>query len=362
MSLKDLERFIRRRFIGAHEKPFTGEYVTTPRKALDLAPDAKILVLRQDRIGDTLVSVPVVRALRKHHPEARIHILLSKNNYGVRHAVAPWVDHAWRYDKTPRDAARLLRAFRRERYDVIVDLMDNPSATSSGTVRWAGSRYSVGIMKQNASVYTHCVPLLDRASVHIVERIAQLLLPFGIDPTQEPLDLEYRVTAEDQARARTRLRPTDKPLRLGINVSGSSIYKYWGRENFTRFARWVQARYPSLDVTVCGAPDYAADVAAIVAASGAGGVGPLASFHEFASVIHEFDILVTPDTSILHLAAAWKTPTLTFFHHWEPEVMPWYPYRTPHRALFHRETVGKIPFEDVQRAFEELMEERTGSR
>lgn len=358
MSLKDFERLLRRKFIDTVDAPFTGELVDAPRDALRLPPDARILFLRVDRIGDTLVSVPVIRAVRAHLPRARIDVVLSRNNYAARGALAPWVDHAWRYDKSPRDALRLLRAFRAARYDLIVDLMDNPSATSTAVVRWGGARLALGILKRNASVYTHAVPLLDRSRVHIVERLAQLLLPFGIDPATVPLDLEYRLTAEDEAQARTRLRPAGGRLRLGINISGSSVYKFWGRENFTRFVRWVQATYPGLDVTVCGAPDAGEDVGAIVAATGAGSVGPLASFHEFAAVIHEFDLMVTPDTSILHLAAAWKIPTVALFHWWEPEVIPWYPYGTPHRSLFHRDTVAEIPFDDVTGAFAELVAER----
>jgi ADP-heptose:LPS heptosyltransferase len=269
----------------------------------------------------------------------------------------PWVDRLWRYDKTPRDAIRLLLGFRRAHYDAVVDLIDNPSVTSSLIVRGAGSRYAIGILKENASVYSHCVPLLDRSRVHIVERIAQLLLPFGIDPAAEPLDLAYPVTEAEAIAARSRLRPSAKTLRFGINISGSSPTKEWGMDNFVSFLRWLEQCYPELDPTVCGAPDQAAQVEAIVAATGAGSVGPLTSFHEFAAVVHEFDLLLTPDTSIVHLAAAWKTPTVALYHQWNPDVMPWYPYRTRHRALCDRDAVGRIPLAAVQEAFASLMTE-----
>ena len=60
---------------------------------------------------------------------------------------------------------------------------------------------AVGLLHAESGWYTHAAPTLDPASVHPVRRIAQLLLPFGIDPADEPLDLEYRLSAEDIATA-----------------------------------------------------------------------------------------------------------------------------------------------------------------
>src|SRR5207244_4878812 len=125
--------------------------------------------------------------------------------HGVRQAVQSYLDRAWRYHKTPASALRLIHAFRGARYDAVVDLMDNPSANSQLVARACGARYRVGIRHARAGHYTHAVPLLDQQRVHIVERIAQLLLPFGIDPAKVPLDLEYRLSDADRTRARERL-------------------------------------------------------------------------------------------------------------------------------------------------------------
>ncbi|MFC2150515.1 glycosyltransferase family 9 protein [Calditrichota bacterium] len=47
-----------------------------------MAPSSNILILRNDRLGDVILTLPVVPALHKRHPDARIHFLTS-------HAVAP---------------------------------------------------------------------------------------------------------------------------------------------------------------------------------------------------------------------------------------------------------------------------------
>ncbi len=358
MSLKELERAFRRRYLSAGHRPFSGRLVTAPEDVLQLPPAAKLLFLRQDRLGDLIISVPLIRAIRRRLPRARMDLLLSRNNYAGRHAMDGLIDHVWRYNKSLPSAVGLFRSIRSQRYDVIVDLFDNPSATSQMVVRWGRGREALGILHKRSGYYTIGVPLLDRSRVHVVDRIAQLMLPFGIDPAREPMDLEYPLSDADIALAKSRIPPASQPRRFGINISGSSHTKDWGVENFIAAIRHLQATRPDFAITVSGAPHAGEEVKAIAEATGVHALGPVASFHEYAAVIHEFDAMLTPDTSILHLAAAWKIPTVELFHQWEPDNIPWYPYRTPNRGLFHRDFVSMIPRADVLAALDDLLSEQ----
>jgi ADP-heptose:LPS heptosyltransferase len=310
--------------------------------------------LRQDRIGDVLVSVPVIRALRRAYPDATMHMLFSRTNFDVRGAVAPYVDRAFCYYKTPAAAARLLVELRSGRYDVVVDLLDAPSANAQFVMRWCRARYRVGILHDRAGYYTHAVPLLERGRVHVVERIAQLLLPFGIDPGAVPLDLEYQIGREALRRARTRLGAAGRPLRLGVNISP----RYWGRDNFIACIRWLQDWDRRFAIVVCGSPEQQGEVAAIVAATGVARMPQVASFEDYAAMIHECDLVLTPDTSTVHAAAAWKIPMVGLYH-WVPgHPALWLPYRSPHRAVVSAEGFAAIPLGDVQEAFRSLVAER----
>lgn len=358
--LKSLERAARRRYLALTDRPFQGTLVSTPQDVLQLAAEPRLLLLRQDRIGDVLVSVPVVRALRAAYPAARIDMLFSRTNYAALEAVRAFITTAWRYDKTALSAVRLGRGLRRARYDVVVDLMDNPSTNARLAATWCGAPARVGIRHERAGHYTHAVPLLDRQRVHIVERIAQLLLVFGIDPGKVALDLEYPLSATDRARAKAVLGPTERPLRLIANISGSGRPRYWGVEHFVECLTWM-AQDPRFAVAVGGAPGDAADVQAIAARVGATALPALASFHEYAALIREANLLLTPDTSVLHLAAAWKIPTVALFHQPAGAPLPWYPYRSPYRAVEGASGVGEIPVARVEEALRALVAEQFGS-
>ncbi|HEX5575890.1 MAG TPA: glycosyltransferase family 9 protein [Gemmatimonadales bacterium] len=356
-ALKTLELRWRQALRAAGRRPFTGRVATRAEDLLQLSATPRILLVRMERIGDVLVGVPVLRSLRARYPQGRIDLLVSRSNLAVRDAVRPFVDRLWCYEKTPASAFRLLRGLRGTRYDVVVDLVDNPSATAQMVVRWCGAPAAVGLPHPEAGLYTHAAPLLDRGSVHPVERLAQLLLPFGIDPASQCLDLAYPLQPEDIAAAQQTLGPTVHPLRFGVNVSGREVSKRWGSANYSAVVRHIMSSDPRFAVSVCGTPDDMGEVLRVALTTGAEAVPPQSSFQEFAAILHEFDLLLTPDTAAVHVAAAWKIPTVALYLS-DPGIAPWLPYHTPHRAVADPNGIAAIPPDRVIAALEELIRER----
>ena len=356
-ALKTLELRWRRALLAAGRRPFAGQVASQPNDLLQLPAAPRILLIRMERIGDVLVSVPVLRSLRARYPQARIDLLVSRANLAVRDAVLPFVDRVWCYDKTVRSALGLLREVRRAHYDVVVDLVDNPSATAQLVIRWSGAPAAVGLLHSESGFYTHAAPLLDRSRVHPVERLAQLLLPFGIDPASQSLDLAYPLSLADIEAAQRTLGPTWRPLRLGVNLSGREAGKYWGSANYIAVVRHLMARDPRFAISICGSPGDATEVRQVAFATGAQPVPPMSSLKEFAAIVHQFDLLLTPDTAVVHLAAAWKIPTVALYHS-DPTVAPWLPYNTPHRAVADPAGIPAIPVDRVIAALEELIGER----
>lgn len=353
--LKALEHRLRRL---APTGAFAGRLVDTPIDLIRLPAHGRILLVRLERIGDVLVGIPVVRALRRRYPEARLTVLLSRNNYGVREALRPWVDEVLCYRKTPASLVAVLAALRRHRPDVAVDLVDNPSVSSRLFIRASGARRTVGLFHAGAGQYSHAAPLLDPAVSHPVERLAQLLLPFGLDPAATPLELEYRIDEAAERAARS-LLGSSRRRRLGVNISGRSIERYWGRDNFSALLRQLAAELPQLEPVIFGAPADADEVATLATDLGARAVPATGSFHAFAAALHRCDMILTPDTSVVHLAAAWKTPTVALYHA-GPSQGLWLPYRTPHRALRDARDLRLIPRAEVAAAVTSLYHEVFG--
>ena len=355
-ALKKLELHWRRALLAAGRRRFAGQVASGAEDLLHLPAEPRILLIRMERIGDILVSVPVLRALRARYPQGRIDLLVSRANLAVHDAVAPFVDRIWCYEKTVGSAFGLLRTVRRAHYDVVVDLLDHPSATAQLVIRWCGAPAAVGLLHAESGLYTHAAPVLDRSTVHPVERLAQLLLPFGIDPASQSLDLSYPLTPDDIETAQRTLGPTWRPLRLGVNLSGREAGKQWGSANYIAVVRHVMSKDPRFAVSICGSPQDAAEVRRVAFATDAQAVPPRSSLKEFAAIVNQFDLLLTPDTAVVHLAAAWKIPTVALYHS-DPAVAPWLPYNTPHRAVADPSGIPAIPVDRVITALEELIQE-----
>ncbi len=358
--LKTLELRWRQALLAASHRPFAGRLARHPEDLLRLPASPRILLIRLERIGDVLISVPVLRALRARYPLGRIDLLVSRTNYAVHDAVAPFVTQVWCYQKSLRSALDLIRAIRRTRYDVVVDLVDHASANAQLVIRWSGAPAAVGLLHGRSGIYTHAAPVLDRRTAHPVERLAQLLLPFGIDPAIESLDLAYPLEQADIARAQETLGPKTRPLRLGVNLSGRLVERYWGRGNYIGLVRHVMNGDRRFAVSVCGAPRDVAEVEAVAQATGATAVPPRSALREFAAILHEFDLLLTPDTAAVHLAAAFKLPTIALYQP-EPGLALWLPYKSPHRAVFAADGIPGIALEQVIAAVDDLIEERFGA-
>lgn len=321
---------------------------------------SRILLLRQGGLGDALVCVPVVRALRQALPDATIDLLLSRRNFVVAPAYRPYVNRIWNYTKRPLQTAALFLQLHRQRYDLAIDLIDAPSTTSRLLLGVSGARARLGIGRRQSKAYTDAAPSLVRPDMHIVERLSQILVPLGINPSTVPLDLEFPLTDAERETAEVLLGPKRDHCRIGINLSGGFAAKYWGRDNFVALIGHLRQRYPEAEVLVLASPEYEAEVSAIAAAAGARAVPPVPSFTLFAALLHSCDFLVTPDTSVSHLAAAWKIPAVVLFIQREsPASILWAPYHSPHKALFDAERVSAIPRGAVIEAADQLLLEHS---
>jgi ADP-heptose:LPS heptosyltransferase len=362
VRIKEIELCVRRLYLRSTERPFLGELVDSPRNVIG-TNSPRILLLRQDRIGDVICSTPIIATLRRTFPNAQLDIVLSRNNITLSPIVRHWCDHVWRYDKSVLSFFKLRRALRRARYDVVVDLMDNPSTTSTMLLRATRAPYRIGILKQNAWAYTHCVPLLDRSRHHYVERIAQLLLPFGIDPSTCSLDLVYPLSESDIAQAACDLNLAVYPERCGfifVHISTRHEPLRWEWQRYTELVQNLRRRFPTLAVGLGGTQDDEAIVRQIAMQSGAF-VLPFVPFHRYAATLHFARLLITPDTSIVHIAAARKVPAVVLYHRGDDGLLPWYPYRSPYRALVSQGSINAIDVGDVVNAAVELLTENSPS-
>lgn len=363
--IKRLELAVRRRYnrwVSRGEDPIV---VTQPLANAIVSDTARILLLRQDRIGDVLVSTPIIAELRARFPRATIDMVLSTNNVAVRFAIEPYVDHLHVFRKGLIDLLRLRQALRRAKYDVVIDLMDNASSTSGILIQGSRAPLAIGVDKENRRVYTHVVPLADRTVVHIVERIACVVWPLGFDIPHT--NLRPRLPdVGTQTLDRGRGNPT---YVLGVNISGSDVDRMYPEDQLKEVLGSIRAMYAeelqkgTFEIILMSAPHHN-DIAKRIGQSlGMRVLDPMPSFRAFANAIGHCDMFFTPDTSAVHVAAAFNVPSLVLFAQDDRKLMPWYPYATRcWSCIAHNAPLAAIPPIDIIAQLQTMICEISGMK
>jgi ADP-heptose:LPS heptosyltransferase len=163
--------------------------------------------------------------------------------------------------------------------------------------------------------------------------LMSLPLAFGTEVASIPADIPYLDVPTDRiARWRDRLGEKRRP-RVGIAWAGSAVHENDGTRSLSleRFATLL----PAEGVELVSLQKFlnAADTVALRALTGVRALGEeLADFADTAAVVQQLDLVVSVDTSVVHLAGAlgkpvWVLLPFTPDFRWllEREDTPWYP-------------------------------------
>jgi ADP-heptose:LPS heptosyltransferase len=313
----------------------------------------RIVVLQPNLIGDVIATTPMLRAIRNSLPQAHVTIVLGERNIQMRPLLGELVDDVLHYRKRALTLARLWALARLRRFDYLFDLLLDPLKLSHILVPLIGAKTKIALARDNAQLYD--VNVQSARDLPVPERYLALLQPLGISPPPAP-KLELFLPGDAIAWAQQHWPATsDRPAVL-VNIRGAGADKFWGVENFVRWIRAIRAAHPELEFVVVG-HGQEADVAAIAAQAPALQLPRTARFADFAACVGRANYLLSPDTGVIHVAAALGKP-LVGLYRLNPRDYNWTPYRCPHVIVkSSTERVGDIPLPQTVDAFERLLAE-----
>lgn len=358
--LKKIELKFRKLFLAIiQSQSKIPQKIIKPANIFEKNKNWKIIILRQDRIGDLLISVPFLKTLKFDLKNSVIDIVLSEKNKVAKNCITHYTDSQFILPKNLKIIPFLFK-LRKKHYDICIDLFDNSSATSSFLIKYIKPKCSIGLEKSNASIYDYVVPLKNKNEFHIIERIADLLFPFNINPNELNLSLEYKLPVTAVVFAKkyfSQLIQKDREKNvLGINIAGSSEAKFWGAQNNINFIKEINKHFPEVVVILFGTNDYLEIMNEIKTQTNSQIASQTKNFDEYAAMISDCNFLLTPDTSAVHLAACFKIPCICLYTTSDGNFgMVWTPYHSPYKMLVAKNTsLNQISVNSVFEAFNEL--------
>jgi lipopolysaccharide heptosyltransferase II len=278
----------------------------------------KIAVRLPNWLGDTVMAVPAIRALRETFPDAPV--LLA----------GPWVallagqglaDVLVAYPRAWSARLRAADAVRSFASDTVV-LLPN-SFESAATAMYWRARRRVGYAGDGRRWLLTDAPPLPEPRLHQADEYLRLVGVLGARAsTREPRLTPPEPYGDTRQRARDLLlqsgAPEGKPV-VGVHLGAAyGPAKVWVRERIVEFCRLG----PSLGVipVLLGAPSDEPAAAAVARETGTVSLVGRDNPDLLSSVLAEMAVLVCGDTGVAHLAAALGTPVVTLFGPTDPAL------------------------------------------
>ena len=284
----------------------------------------EICVLCWGLLGDVLLRVPVIEALKQRFPQARITAVVDpagvaalKNHPDVaqRRVFSRQKKPLFKYLITVIKNIIYLRS---RQFDLCVNLYSGGS--SPFITRLIGARIRLGfdhtaaLRKANNLLVTY-----PGFCGHWTKALGTKLEPLGVAADQIRRGSSFYCSDEAMAYAE-KLLPATLNGYVAINLGAGVEAKRWPVDRFVELADKIQAQY-GINILVFTNPgmEDLADEFRQRSKTDRHVVLPLMSLDRVAAVLQGCRAIITGDTSIMHLAFGVKCPSLVLFTHTRPE-------------------------------------------
>jgi lipopolysaccharide heptosyltransferase III len=272
----------------------------------------KILVVVTQRIGDVLLSTPLIRSMRRAWPQARLEVLVFSGTEGVLQG-NPDVDRVISVPlRMPLGRHLRLLAGLWRKYDLALSLMAGDRPTLYAFV---AGRQSLGLLlegskhKWKQSLLSQWIPCDD--AVHTVLLNLRLAERLGVEPC-----FEVVASWQPEDEAQLQLLPFEPSARyIVLHVYPMYAYKMWRLEAWAELARWIESQGLRVVLTGGAAPDettYIQHLLPMLPDDTVNLAGKL-NLGGVACLLSHAQAYVGPDTAVTHLAAASGIPVVALF-------------------------------------------------
>jgi ADP-heptose:LPS heptosyltransferase len=281
-------------------------HVLLPLPARAPSPGAigSVLVVRtDDRVGNALLTIPLVRALQSALPDARVDLLLAARRAPVVEGLPDL--RVVRFDKRagPLHYLRFLRDLR-ARYDVVIDAAHWHafSLTSALLSRWAARCCVVGTDRGPARLAYSAVAALPPPGTPDVLAKLELGAPLGLRLAARPLE--------------TALGRGPSPVAgrfAALNPGARKGDHRWPATRFAALARELRRGHALRPVVFWGPGEEALASEVVGSAAGAADLAPPTDLDRLAAAFRAAELVVTNDTGPMHLAVACGARVVAIF-------------------------------------------------
>lgn len=265
------------------------------------APDSvkRILLLRlDDKIGDMIITTGTAKRLADNGYD--VSVLTGKICTKLLQRCDA-VTHTYLYEKRMS-----LRTLREQRFDVVIDFDDVVSHERLNLLYRLAPRYVIGFNKPGCARYTQQIELFNDEK-HITERHCKVLSLFNLPDAP----FQYQLGSDPTALGGLTdylTKPTNGWL-IAINPFTGSEDKDFSREQVQGLITFLKQLDDSVRILLVGQSDKLQSLGINHAE-----FVPGSTINTAVEIVRHADLVISPDTSIVHMACTFNTPLVAVYN------------------------------------------------
>lgn len=270
-----------------------------------------VLFLRYDgKIGDMVINTLMFREIKKQYPNIKIGVVTR----GAAKDIIinnPYIDKIYDYDKSSSKIKELAGKIAEEKYDLLIDFSEMLRVKQMMFINLCKAKINMGVNKTDWNLFNLNIEyhVTDK---HITNRYQKVLELLGI----KDIDLSYDIylTKNQEEKGRKFRKKVKEEKLVVINPYGASKYRTFNRSKLEEITRGL-LESGNTGVTFVYPPDKKNEVEEICNSFNEKVYfrDELKSIMDTAGVLKYSDLVITPDTSIVHMGVAFDKEMIAVY-------------------------------------------------
>lgn len=296
-----------------------------------------LLVRNEGKVGDIIVSTPLIRSL--HQAGYAVDLLVTEACYDVI-KYNPFIRHIYKarnctynhYLKSLNHTVSkaTIKMLNRNKYDLIID----PSLSEMPVHRMKlfndiNARFVIGLNKKpDIGHYTVSVRFKNKKQ-HVTELLSLFSKIIGVkDKGSADYSLYFPDGVLDEVKFF--LDPWKNKKKIIVNAFAGTPERNFSQQQLLELVHLVNNKGKQIKLIIL---DHRNEL--LVPLPDRVVKNPFCTLHHVMALIKESDVVITPDTSIVHISAAWKKPLIAVYKNL-PDNNMWAPgYENASRIIVH---------------------------
>ena len=309
-----------------------------------------ILFLRYDgKIGDMVVNSLMFREIKKVYPYIKIGVVargaaidIIRDNTNV--------DKIYEYYKDRKKIKDLALKIKEEKYDLLIDFSEMLRVNQMMLINLCGARINIGLDRKDWELFDLSIESGKdfKWTEHITNRYLAYLIKIGLK--KESINISYDIYLKDEIKYEDFFNEIKESKKLILNPYGASKHKSFNIENLENIITYLKDKDIAIILVYFG--DKYKELEFLEKKYKYVYIPKkIESILDTAILIKKSDYIISPDTSIVHIASAFNKKMITIYPpkggKYGVDHLVWEPKSKYNKVIFCKDKTGTYDEIDI---------------